>query len=263
MSVKTITSRDNGDYKQLLALADSPRARREAGLTLLDGEHLIREAVDAGLQPSRLIYSSAASGVETWLARLPGVSALELSEALFNKLSPVASPSGILAILPIPSQITQRNDCVLLLDGIQDPGNLGAILRTAAATGVSDVHLSADCTEAWSPKALRGGQGGHFRLALHEGVDLMDWVKRWPDEVYAALPKAGYSLYDLDLLPRVAFAFGNEGAGLNTDLAGCCKGFSIPMQGGVESLNVAVSVGVCLYERVRQQSVVAIGAASG
>jgi RNA methyltransferase, TrmH family len=252
MSLKAVTSRDNPDYKQLVALAEDGKLRRASGMTLLDGEHLIDEAVRAGIQPSLYIVERGAMRQQAWLARLPEARTLELPENLLRRLSPVMSPSGILAVIPIPRPTDTFGQLVLLLDAIQDPGNLGAVLRCAAATGVSDVCLSAGCAEAWSPKALRGGQGGQFHLQVHEAVDLVTWVDAWPGHVYAAMPRAAQSLYDLPLGGLVAMAFGNEGGGLRPELASRCQAFSIPMSGGIESLNVAASVAVCLYERVRQ-----------
>jgi len=256
--LKRISSRDNPDYKALLALAEDPRARRRAAETLLDGEHLIEDALRNGLMPARLIVLEGASGRHAWLDRLPAIERLELTEPLFRKLSPVHAPTGVMAVLGIPAMA--RTDAaqadagrfVLLLEGVQDPGNLGAILRSAAATAVDTVILSPGCAEAWSPKALRGGQGGQFRLRIQEGVDLEDWLAGWSGRAFAAVPGAARSLYDLDLGGAVALAFGNEGQGLSPALQARCETFAIPMAAGVESLNVAASATLCLYERFRQ-----------
>lgn len=252
MSLKSVASRANPEFKRLLGLAEDARARRASGRTLLDGEHLIEEALRAGMQIDCLIVERALPRAEAWRARLPGTRVMELPENLIRALSPVATPSGILAemVLPTGKPVTAR--VALLLEAIQDPGNLGAILRSAAATGVEQVLLSEGCADVWSPKVLRAGQGGHFRLDLRPGVDLLEWLEAWPGKVHAALPRASTSLYALDLATPVAFAFGNEGSGLSPAVSARCQGFSIPMAGGVESLNVAVSVAVCLYERYRR-----------
>jgi TrmH family RNA methyltransferase len=250
MPVKLISSRDNPLYRELLALAEDRKARRDSGRTLLDGEHLIDEARRAGLVPSRLVVSEAA------LAALPnqeGLPVVALTPALFNKLSPVATPSGLLAVIEVPRPARRADArCAMLLEDIQDPGNLGALLRTAAAAEVEEVHLSKGCAEAWSPKALRGGQGGHFRLAIHEGADLVEVARSFPGQVLAAALRRERDLYGLDLSGPTAFAFGNEGAGLSDQLLSVCAPFSIPMAAGVESLNVAAAAAVCLFERLRQ-----------
>ncbi|MDD4881624.1 MAG: RNA methyltransferase, partial [Gallionellaceae bacterium] len=166
---------------------------------------------------------------------------------------PVSTPTGILSVIDIPKPEPARSDrFAMLLEEIQDPGNLGSLLRSAAAAGVEAVYLSKGCAEAWSPKALRGSQGGHFRLNIHEGADLTETVRMFPGRAYAAALRCGCDLYSLDLTGPSAFAFGNEGAGLSDALLRETTAFSIPMAGEVESLNVAAAAAICLFERVRQ-----------
>lgn len=253
MSVKYIASRENVLFRGLLALAESRQARREKGQTLLDGEHLLEEATRAGIAPNYLIVCEGMSEVEAWLTRLPQVPVVSLTPPLFKKLTPVSTPTGILSVIDIPRPEPAPGDrFVMLLEEIQDPGNLGSLLRTAAAAGVEAVYLSRGCTEAWSPKALRGSQGGHFRLHIHEGADLTEVARAFPGAVYAAALRCGCDLYSLDLTGPSAFAFGNEGAGLSDALLRETTAFSIPMAGEVESLNVAAAAAICLFERVRQ-----------
>jgi TrmH family RNA methyltransferase len=118
------------------------------------------------------------------------------------------------------------------------------------------VYLSQGCSDAWSPKCLRGGQGAHFQLAIHENVDLPNLALGFDGSVYAASLGGTASLFDLDLRGRVGFAFGNEGAGLSAPLCAAAQPFIIPMPGKVESLNVATAAAVCLFERVRQRHAV-------
>jgi TrmH family RNA methyltransferase len=252
--IKSISSRDNPAFRQLLALATDRAARRQSGQTLLDGEHLLEAALLAGIEPRCLVFSESAlaSQMGDWARRLPHVPALQLSDSLFKRLSPVDSPSGLLAEIAIPQPADRIDGCVLLLEGIQDPGNLGAILRVAAAAACAVVHLSPGCAEAWSPKCLRGGQGAHFQLAIREQADLLAVAGSLAMPVHAAALGTNRTLYGLDLRGPQAFAFGNEGAGLSAGLRVLCQPFSIPMPGRVESLNVATAVAVCLFERVRQ-----------
>lgn len=259
MSVKWITSRDNPDFRHLSALANDGRTRRTSSETLLDGAHLVEEALSAGLALGTVAVTEAS--LPAWRERVGGAPIVVLPETLLRHLSPVATPSGIVASLrlPSPADSARLGDVllgdVLLLEDIQDPGNLGALLRTAAAAGVRRVWLSRGCTEAWSPKALRGGQGAQFRLEIREGLDLAAEVAQWAIPVYAAALDAAQSLYDLNLTQPaafVAFAFGNEGAGLSADLRAVTTGFRIPMPGGTESLNVAAACAITLFERVRQ-----------
>jgi len=255
--VKHLSSKDNPTYKQLLALATQSRERRQQAQTLLDGEHLLSAALEAQLTPRLLVFSETCPETlsTNWCNRLPDVHAVTLPQHLFKHLSPVDSPSGLLAVVDIPTlDETPAGSGLLLLEDIQDPGNLGALFRVAAAAGHYRVCLSAGCAEAWSPKCLRGGQGGHFHLAIQESVDLFAVAKSWPGPMYAGALGAPMSLYSLDLSSPAAFAFGNEGAGLSAGLQGVCTPFSIPMTGQVESLNVATAAAVCLFEARRQQS---------
>lgn len=256
MPLKQITSRDNPTYRQLLGLAQNRRDRRQQRQTLLDGEHLLESALQAGLMPRLLVFGEQfpSASLETWMARLGQVPALSLPVNLFAALSPVESPTGLLAVIDIPDPGASNEGFLLLLEDIQDPGNLGAILRVAAAAGGHRVCLSKGCAEAWSPKCMRGGQGAQFLLAIQEGVDLATEAQSFDGPVYAGLLGAGHGLFDLDLKGRVGFAFGNEGAGLSQALQAACKPFSIPMLGRVESLNVATAAAICLFERVRQIS---------
>lgn len=257
MSLKRITSRDNPAYRQLLALARNSRDRRRQRQTLLDGEHLLESALQAGLMPRLLVFGEHCQAAcrEPWLARLATVPAVSLPGSLFSPLSPVESPGGLMAVVDIPAPAPGAEDALLLLEDIQDPGNLGAILRVAAAAGGWRVCLSKGCAEAWSPKCLRGGQGAQFQLSLQEGAELPAVALAFDGPVYAGMPGAGHRLFDLDLKGRVGFAFGNEGAGLSQQLLAACQAFSIPMPGRIESLNVATAAAVCLFERVRQLGV--------
>jgi len=255
VSLKTLTSRDNPTYKHLLGLAQHSRTRRQHAQTLLDGEHLLDAALRAGCQPRLLVFAETldAGRRDAWIAHLPGVAAICLPGALFATLSPVESPSGILAQIDIPSASSRPNECAVLLEDIRDPGNLGAILRAAAAAGVQRIELSKGCAEAWSPKCLRGSQGMQFLLDIHENADLDEVIRHFSGPVYAGLPVAEHTLYELDLTRPAAFLFGNEGAGVSYDLQKRCQPFSIPMPGQVESLNVATAAAVCLFEQVRQR----------
>lgn len=253
--MKAISSRDNPLYKELLGLATERRARRQSGCALLDGPHLLQAGLEAGVVFRRLVFSEtgAAGELANWRQRLPNALACVLPNALFNALTPVETPIGILAVIEIPQPArTARDNCIVLLENIQDPGNLGALLRVAAAAGADAVHLSQGCAEAWSPKCLRGGQGAHFQLRIHENADLPVLAHDFGEPVFAASLGATETLFDLDLHGRVGFAFGNEGAGLSPHLCAVARPFIIPMPGRVESLNVATAAAVCLFERVRQ-----------
>ena len=259
MTVKHISSRDNPFFKELHKLATSSRQRRKNGQTLLDGAHLLQSYLACGNTPHHLLVTAAAlqnSEVAAILHTLADVPLTQLDDGLFADLSELKSPSGILALIELPSvaaSTAQSNFC-LLLEDIQDPGNLGSMLRSAAAAGCDAVFLSQGCADAWSPKVLRAAMGGHFVLNIQERADLLAVAAAFPGTLYAAALHAKTSLYQSQLRGKVAFAIGNEGAGLSAALLQAASPITIPMPGRVESLNAAAATAICLFEAVRQKS---------
>lgn len=258
-AVKRISSRDNPFYKSLHKLAASARARREAGQTLLDGPHLLRACLDAGQRPLHLLLNEAALGD-------PEISALRkacdetpqtvLEGALFDQLTELKSPNGLLALLAIPAATkpVAHSQFALLLEDLQDPGNLGSILRSAAAAGCDTVFLSPGCADAWSPKVLRAGMGGHFLLHIREAQNLLAVASEFTGKIMAATLDAKMNLYGCNLRGKLAFAIGNEGSGLSPALLDAVQQrIRIPMPGKVESLNAAAAAAICLFEAVRQR----------
>jgi TrmH family RNA methyltransferase len=260
MSFKHIVSRDNPVFKQLKRLADNARERRSEGLTLLDGVHLIEDYLVAFGEPELVIIPEGQSSVEATalMQSLEHLDTIMLPTLMFAELSPVVSSTGILAMVKIQQlALADQPNFVLMLEDIQDPGNLGSMLRTAAAAGVEAVYLSSSCTDPWSPKALRGGQGAQFVLPMQTRADIVVELERFDGDSYATAMN-GESLYSQDLRGACAFVFGNEGAGLRKDtMAAASKRVTIPMAHGqlgqIESLNAAAAAAVCLFERRRQQ----------
>lgn len=258
--MKYISSHSNPFFKELLKLASSARQRRKTRQTLLEGAHLLQAYHASGnQQPQHLLVTEAAAQnreVAELLKKFPDVPLSQLGDSLFAELSELKTPSCILALIELPRiAITpvQSSFC-LLLEDIQDPGNLGSILRSAAAAGCDAVFLSKNCADAWSPKVLRAGMGGHFVLNIHETIDLRAMVIAFQGKVFAAVVGAKSNLYDCDLRGDTAFAVGNEGAGLSEGLlAVISQHIAIPMPGHSESLNVAAATAVCLFEAVRQR----------
>ena len=257
--MKHIQSRDNPFFKELVKLAGSARQRGKADQTLLDGAHLLAAYLDAGKQPQHILLNAAAlrdAEVTALVERAVGVPVTQLDDRLFAELSELKTPSGILALIDIPQPAGTIADSrfALLLEDIQDPGNLGSMLRSAAAAGCDAVFLSTGCADAWSPKGLRAAMGGHFALNIHERQDLPDVAKAFPGVLLAASLQASRSLYDCDLRGQVALLIGNEGAGLSDVLLNLAtQAIAIPMPGKVESLNAAAATAVCLFEAVRQR----------
>jgi TrmH family RNA methyltransferase len=258
-AIKRITSRDNPFYKSLHRLSSSGRERREAGQTLLDGAHLLRAFLDTGGKPKHLLVNEQAlqdAEIVTLLDLCTDVPQTQLDDALFAQLSELKTPNGLLALIGIPPAKVEiaHSQFALLLEDIQDPGNLGSILRSAAAAGCDAVFLSQGCADAWSPKVLRSGMGGHFALSILESADLIEVAADFTGKILAASLQAEKSLYDCNLRGKLAFAIGNEGAGLSPGLQQAAQElFIIPMPGKVESLNAAAAAAVCLFEAMRQR----------
>jgi TrmH family RNA methyltransferase len=166
------------------------------------------------------------------------------------------SSAGVAAVIrtPRPGPVPQSVASCLLLENIQDPGNLGSILRTAVAAGVRHVFLSKGSVFAWAPKVIRAGMGAHFFLSIFEGIDVGEFTQSFRGSVVAMEPRAGASLYDLDLRGPVAWVLGNEGAGLSEGARRLATHQArIPMPGPAESLNVAAATAICLFEQIRQR----------
>ncbi len=255
--MKHIHSRDNPFYKELARLANSARYRNKAGLTLLDGAHLLKAYLNAGCQPRHVLLNSAAlqdDEITVLLVRLAFVPVTQLDDKLFAALSELKTTTGMLALIDLPQAVIEVSHFALLLEAIQDPGNLGSMLRSAAAAGCDAVFLSSTCADAWSPKVLRAAMGGHFCLNIHEQQDLLSVADSFSGKLLATTLQARSSLYECDLSGNIAFMMGNEGAGLSDKLRGMATHpVTIPMPGSVESLNVAAATAICLFEAVRQR----------
>jgi len=254
--MKLIQSRDNAFFKALKRLAESGRERRKTGQTLLDGVHLV-EAYEAafGAVDTLVVAESALVGGE--IARLvEGRDAVVLADALMRELGLVDTPSGLLAVAAMPNAIAavDLEKEAILLDGVQDPGNVGTLLRTAAAAGIKQALLAPGCASAWSPKVLRAGQGAHFALAIHEDADLAGFMAAYRGTTAVTCLDGSTSLYEADWQGPLAWVFGAEGQGVSPALIGAARlRIRIPMPGAVESLNVAAAAAVCLFEAVRRK----------
>ncbi len=255
MAFKHITSRDNAVFKHLKKLAENKKERNKESKTLLDGVHLIEGYNLAFGEPELLIIPEGKSTLEAThlMQQLADVNTVMFPTLMFAELTPVAKSTGILALVKIsPMQAPEEIRLALMLEDIQDPGNLGSMLRTALGAGVDVVYLSKGCTDAWSPKCLRGGQGAQFHLPIVEGVDIVEALAAFSGESFATT-LAGESLYEQDLKQSVAFVIGNEGAGLSKGaIQAATQQINIPMNDQLESLNAAAAAAVCLFEYKRQ-----------
>jgi len=258
--LKAIRSKSNPAVKALVKLAGSSRERRRTGTTLLEGERLVRAYGESGGRAQTLLASESALAdpeVRRFAESFPAEEHLALSDGVFGLVSQLASAAGVAAVVatPRPGPAPKPAPGCLLLENIQDPGNLGSILRTAVAAGTRQVFLSRTSVFAWAPKVVRAGMGAHFFLSIYEGLDLAEVGRSFGGTIIATAPRAVMSLYDADLRGDIAWLFGNEGAGLSAAAkAVATREVSIPMPGPAESLNVAAAAAICLFEQIRQRA---------
>lgn len=254
--MKSISSRDNPGYKKLLRLAEDARECRKQGRTLIDGPHLVvAYRAQLGLPEQLLVSESGADRpeIQDLIEAHAGSDIVLLKDSLFKDLSGVDSPVGVAAVIRIPQEtpVFKGGSCVLL-DAVQDAGNVGSILRSSAAAGIRDIFLGPGCAGAWSPRVLRAAQGAHFRLRIRESADLGQFLRDYRGKSLATIVAGGVSLYDIASTGDIAWIFGNEGCGVSPALSALASQLvTIPMAAETESLNVAAAAAVCLFTTAR------------
>ena len=258
--MKQITSNQNEALKHLSKLLSQAKARREHGQAVLEGVHLLDAFLNVGGVPLQVFVPEskwAQTEIQVLLARIDSERVSVVSHAALSKISSLTDAEDIMTLIAIPInyEAPKRDDCVVL-ERVQDPGNMGTILRSAAASGVQQLVLSTDCVDIWSPKVLRAGMGAHFLLKFSNRADLTRWYAAYQQPVWAtALSEINnHDLYQLDLSAPCAWIFGNEGKGVSQAMQKMSTGtVKIPMLGATESLNVAMAATVCLFEQMRQR----------
>jgi len=266
-SVGIVTSRANARVKQLRA-AFAGHTRLSGGLVALEGENLLREAITSGL-PLKTIFLSERIAPPAWLPR--GVELLLLSEEVFNSAADTQHPQGIAALLVPPTwkleavlpakRSGDTAPLLLLAAGLQDPGNLGTLIRSAEAFGATAVLATAGTVSEWNQKALRASAGSVFRVPVVQ-IDTEQLIALKSQGLRLLAGVAPASDFDsrseaagkIDLTGPCILMIGNEGAGLSPELLALADArIAIPMPGRVESLNAAVAGSLLLYEASRQR----------
>ncbi len=257
--MNVIRSKNNARVKTWIRLAADAKERRRRGLALIEGIHLVETLLSLGRSPVNLIVSESAA-VRLEIGRIIERASLEpvvLADAVFNRIAGTDTPVGIAAEIEFSETKVDpaMSASCLFLDGIQDAGNIGTLLRSAAAFGVPDVMLGRGCADPWSPKALRAGMGGQFSLRIAASTDLAGDIRRFGDQSICTVVQGGAPVESIDLTGRIGWIFGGEGSGISDEVAALATlKATIVMPGGAESLNVAASAAICLYERSRQIS---------
>jgi TrmH family RNA methyltransferase len=260
--MKPITSPANAGFRSWLRLATQPRAVAEQGRSLAEGLHLAQAAAAADVAVEAVLLRRGCRDAEAlrWCDEFVagGAAGFELAAGLYDRLSPVQHGAGLLLLIvvprfPLPSRAAED---LVYLDGVQDPGNAGTLLRTAAAARIGAVLAGPSTAALWAPKTLRAGQGAQFRLRIHEQVPAGALPGLLDGDWIGADAAGGEPLWTA-VLPDgpIGWIFGAEGAGLSVAARAVCgRRVMIPVDDAVESLNVAAAAAICLFERRRRLS---------
>lgn len=261
-----IHSSNNPYIKEYRRLAGSRKQRRSAGRLALEGPHLIAEALAAGLHPELLFVTRRflEEGGEDICSALPEqCRCYLLSPALFARLADTETPQEIAAIFPfqepdLNAPFSGALSLVIILDRLQDPGNLGTIIRTAAAAGVDALFYGPGCVDPYSPKALRSSAGALFHLPPVQTAEPLQLLKRLQGcgmAVVAAQPRGGRNFWEIDYRRDTAVLIGSESRGLSPELvAAADTPVYIPQISFSDSLNAAIAAAVIIYEALRQRT---------
>lgn len=243
-----LRARDNPLLKELRKLAQDNTAYRKTGRYWVEGEHLCAAALQRGIQPELAIFCESywpTAPVEQAGAALKNI---VIPDTLFRDLSTLESPARLGFVLPLPPKTALRaTACSLILDGVQDAGNVGSMLRSAAAFGFRQILALKGTAALWSPKVLRAGMGAHFGLHLHEGLE-PSALDDLAIPLVVTNPHQGQLLQHLALPSPCAWVMGHEGQGVRSELmARAAIHVRIGQPGGEESLNVAAAAAICLH----------------
>ncbi len=260
--MKLITSARNEQLKHLAKLLSQSKARRQSRQTVLEGVHLLQSYLEAGGKPVQVYLPESKANhheIRRLIEEIPVNLMTWVSNEALSKITSLTDSDDVMTLIDIPHEQAwpKQGDCVVL-ECVQDPGNVGTIIRNAAACAIPHLILSQDCADVWSPKVLRAGMGAHFLLNIHSRVPMMQWLGEFQDTVWAtALSEHNnFNLYDMSLRQPAAWVFGNEGSGVSAEvLEKVNASVKIPMLGRTESLNVAMAATVCLFEQMRQRMI--------
>ena len=256
--MEIIRSRQNTKIKQIAKLATEAKARRQAGLTVIDGVSFVRDYIAKFGQPEMLLIDETKQQRAQSVMELASDYVLVSSEVM-KAISPVKTNAGVLAVVKIPTasrfQSTERS--VILIDQVQDPGNLGAICRLALAVGIRDIMLADGSVDAFAPSVIRASAGAVFDLNIYQKTDLAQFITTHADYQFIATSShAEKNIFELDLTGKIGWLVGNEGAGVSPALLQMVTlTAKIPQSDKLESLNLAMATTVCLYEQFRQTQI--------
>ncbi len=267
--MKEIRSNENKIYKLCMQLT-AKKYRDRLGLYLIEGENLLEEAIKNGARMRQVIFSeSFLEKAETARRSLPrglseGIETFSMSDRLFSGIAQTKTPQGIIAVVEKPaltrdeavSAIKKEGANVVILDRLQDPGNIGTIIRTADAAGISMIIALKGTADVFSPKVIRAAMGSVFRMPIFfadEPREVLALMKECGKRTAATCFDTDSFYYDADISKDTAIIIGNEGNGICEEFSdGADIRIKIPMHGNIESLNAAVAAAILMYEAVRK-----------
>jgi TrmH family RNA methyltransferase len=243
-----ISSRDNAFLKDLRRLAQDNTAYRKQGRLWAEGDHLCRAALVRGVQPAAAVFSESYWPLAPVECAQAAIKIIVIADTLFADISGLESPAGMGFVLDLPAATpVQPRMASVILDRVQDAGNVGSILRSAGAFGFKQVIALKGTAALWSPKVLRAGMGAHFGLTLIEGVDL-DALDALQVPLVVTSSHQGELIQNLKVPQPCAWAMGHEGQGVCAELMARASHFArIGQPGGEESLNVAAAAAICFH----------------
>lgn len=260
--MQVITSKDNETIKNIKKLKDR-KYRNEQGLYIIEGIKMVKEAIEENAEIDKVVICEDCANSEEIeqkiLYEIAKYNCLYVNSKVFNYLTDVVAPQGILAVIKKPAKDTKvdyNEDIILALDGIQDPGNLGTILRTADSANLKQIIVSSKTADAYNPKVVRSTMGAILRIKIIESDDLVKTLKEAKKnkfKVVATSLDTNDSIYDIEYNKKV-IVIGNEANGVSKEVQDLADNkVKIPMLGKTESLNASVAAGIMIYEYVRQK----------
>ena len=261
--MQIITSKDNEGIKEIKKLKEK-KYRDQEGKYIVEGIKLVKEAIEENAKINKIVICedciNDGSIEQNLMYEIAKYDCIGVTEKVFNTLTDVTTPQGILAIIDKKEQeesISYDEDIIVVLDGIQDPGNLGTILRTADSVNLKQIILSEKCADPYNPKVVRSTMGAIFRVKIIESRDIIQTIKNIRKnkfKVMATSLETNNSIYTVDYKKK-AIVIGNEANGVSKEVLDLAdEKVKIPMLGKTESLNAAVATGVMLYEYVRRKT---------
>ncbi|MDM1329135.1 TrmH family RNA methyltransferase [Acinetobacter indicus] len=257
MPILFLESKDNPKIKHLRGLIEQNSYRKKQGQTVLEGSHLCLAWLEQNRKINAIFTTENAlkhPDLNDILDQYQGT-VFVIGESLYKDLSTLGTTLACLAIVDLPSssQALNYQADTLILENVQDPGNVGTLLRSAAAAGIQQIVCTKGSASLWSPRVLRAGMGAHFSLQTFENIQLEEILEQFKIPVYVTSSHRSTSLYAKDLSQPCVWILGNEGQGVSDYALAHAEAVTIPQPGGQESLNVAIAGSVCFFEMVRQR----------